>query len=223
MAHPAAQEREGRVDPGVRADDTRDSEADRLDPAEVVAREVEIEQLLGYLELRDRCSARPPAVAWIVILGVAAVFVVGLVVLWAVPSWLTRHPSAGLSAAERLKAVNDARGSVITFLVVVGTAGTLIFTARTFQLNRAGQVAERYTRAVDQIGAETLRNESAASTGSRASALTPLRPDAQSFTYWAPSSAADRRVAAGPRKSRPRTSMPHCGSSAGWRPRPMWW
>ncbi|MCM4080938.1 hypothetical protein [Paractinoplanes hotanensis] len=91
-----------------------------------------------------------------VMLGVAAVFVVGLVALWAVPLWLTRHPSVGLGAAERLKAVNDARGSVIAFLVVMGTGGTLVFTARTFQLNRAGQVAERYTRAVDQLGAETL-------------------------------------------------------------------
>jgi hypothetical protein len=106
--------------------------------------------------MRGPWLVSPPSVAWIVIAWIAAVVVVGLVVLWAVPLWLTRDPSVGLGTAERLKAVNDARGSVITFLVVVGAAGTLLFTARTFALNRAGQVAERYTRAVDQIGAETL-------------------------------------------------------------------
>jgi hypothetical protein len=67
-------------------------------------------------------------VTWL--LAVAGVVgIAGVLVLWVLPSLLTRQPSAGLSTAERLKAVNDARGSLITFLVVVGTAGTLFFTA----------------------------------------------------------------------------------------------
>jgi hypothetical protein len=108
------------------------------------------------VELVRRRTARPHgAVTWL--LTVAGVVVIaGVLVLWVLPSLLTRQPSAGLSTSERLRAVNDARGSLITFLVVVGTAGTLFFTARTFALNRAGQVTDRYTRAIDQIGAAAL-------------------------------------------------------------------
>ncbi len=86
----------------------------------------------------------------------AAVVAAGLVVLWVVPVLLTRHPSEGLTAVQRLTAVNDVRGTLVTFLVAVGAAGTLIFTGRTFLLSRETQVTERYTRAVSQIGDASL-------------------------------------------------------------------
>jgi hypothetical protein len=98
----------------------------------------------------------PRRVAALVLAVGVGVVLTGVLVLWVLPLVLTRHPSAGLNDAEQLRAVNDARGSLVAFLVVGGTAGTLFFAARTFALNRAGQVTDRYTRAVDQIGSEAL-------------------------------------------------------------------
>jgi hypothetical protein len=81
-----------------------------------------------------------------------AAVVIGSVVLWILPAILTRHPSHGMTAAERLKAVNDARAPLVAFLVAVGAAGTLWFTARTYLLNREGHVTDRYTKAVGHLG-----------------------------------------------------------------------
>lgn len=81
-----------------------------------------------------------------------AVVLLAALVLWALPAALTRHPSHGLTAAERLKAVNDVRAPLVAFLVAVGAAGTLWFTAWTYALNREGHVTDRYTKAVGQLG-----------------------------------------------------------------------
>jgi hypothetical protein len=40
----------------------------------------------------------------------------------------------------------------VGFVVAIGAAGTLWFTARTFVLNREGHVTDRYTKAVGQLG-----------------------------------------------------------------------
>ena len=76
--------------------------------------------------------------------GVAAL-IIGFVALWALPVLLTRYPSSGLTAAERLSAANDVRSVLVTFLLAVGAAGSLFFSARTFWLSRETQVTERYT------------------------------------------------------------------------------
>ena len=85
---------------------------------------------------------------------VAAV-ALGVLFVWLLPSLLTRHPSQGMTAAERLKAVNDVRASLVTFLIAVGAGGTLWFTAHTYLLNRDGHVTDRYTSAVGQLGNES--------------------------------------------------------------------
>ena len=76
----------------------------------------------------------------------------GVLSLWLLPAVLARKPSYGMTAAERLTAVNDVRAPVVAFLVAVGAAGTLLFTARTYVLNREGHVTDRYTKAVGQLG-----------------------------------------------------------------------
>jgi hypothetical protein len=76
----------------------------------------------------------------------------GVLSLWVLPTVLAREPSHGMTASERLKAVNDTRAPVVAFLVAVGAAGTLLFTARTYVLNREGHVTDRYTKAVGQLG-----------------------------------------------------------------------
>jgi hypothetical protein len=95
----------------------------------------------------------PPVARNVICLLIAAV-VLGALVLWVLPAVLTRHPSRDLTAAERLKAVNDVRAPLVAFLVAVGAAGTLWFTARTYVLNREGHVTDRYTKAVGQLGDE---------------------------------------------------------------------
>lgn len=74
------------------------------------------------------------------------------VFLWLLPALLTRHPSHGVTAVEHLKAVNDARGPLVAFLITIGAAGTLWFTGETYRLNREGHVTDRYTKAVGQLG-----------------------------------------------------------------------
>jgi hypothetical protein len=81
-----------------------------------------------------------------------AALVVAMLVLWAVPAWLTRYPSGDLTTAERLKATNDVRTPLVALLVAFGAAGTLVFTARTYALNHEGHVTDRYTKAVGQLG-----------------------------------------------------------------------
>jgi len=80
---------------------------------------------------------------------------VGAIVLWALPAQLTRHPSAGMTSAERLKAVNDVRAPLVAFLIAAGAAATSWFTARSYLLNREGHVTDRYTKAVAQLGEES--------------------------------------------------------------------
>ena len=87
-----------------------------------------------------------------VICFVMIVVTLALLVLWFLPALLTRHPSSDITTAEKLKAVNDVRAPLVAFLVAVGAAGTLVFTARTYTLNREGHVTDRYTKAVGQLG-----------------------------------------------------------------------
>lgn len=82
-----------------------------------------------------------------------ATAVVGAAVLWLLPAALVS--SGAMTPVERAKATNDVRVPLVAFLVAVGAAGTLWFTARTYLLNREGQVTDRYTKAVGQLGDES--------------------------------------------------------------------
>ncbi len=90
-----------------------------------------------------------------IILCLLAVVALAALALWILPAVLTRQPSDGMTAAERLKAANDVRAPLVAFLVAIGAAGTLLFTARTYVLSREGHVTDRYTRAVGQLGDES--------------------------------------------------------------------
>ena len=83
-----------------------------------------------------------PATGRVIGLVVAAVLL-GAALLWILPLVLTRHPSEGMTAAERLKAINHVRAPIVGFLVAVGAAGTLWFTWRTYILNREGHVTDQ--------------------------------------------------------------------------------
>ncbi len=72
---------------------------------------------------------------------------------------LTAAERASLTAAERVEAVTGARSalmqSVTGLVVIVGvvfTAAGLLYTARTLDTTRQGQVSDRYTKAIEQLG-----------------------------------------------------------------------
>jgi hypothetical protein len=89
---------------------------------------------------------------------VAAVVVAGGLTVWLLPTWITLHPRLG-NAPDRYKAVADARTGMVAFLAVLGGLGGLYYTSRAFRLSQQthrlsaeGQVTDRYSKAVDQLG-----------------------------------------------------------------------
>jgi hypothetical protein len=87
---------------------------------------------------------------------VAGVVAVLALLTWILPSLLTRSPSAGITANERLKAINDARASLIALLAGLGVVTAAIFAGRTYLLNRAAAYADRYAKAVEQLASTEL-------------------------------------------------------------------
>src|SRR5579859_3625952 len=91
--------------------------------------------------------------------GISAA-VLALVIVWAlfvpVADWLARH-DVGSAKVPLLQAARDAaRGRLLTLAAGLFAAGALIYTARNFALSREGQVTERYTKAIEQLGSEKL-------------------------------------------------------------------
>jgi hypothetical protein len=64
--------------------------------------------------------------------------------------------SRGLEAKDQVAAENDARSALISALGGLVLVTGLIFTARTYQSTREGQVTDRYTAAVNQLGHNQL-------------------------------------------------------------------
>ncbi|MGR7028213.1 pentapeptide repeat-containing protein [Geodermatophilus sp. URMC 62] len=87
-------------------------------------------------------------------LGVIAVAVLVLVV-WVLPSLLTRHPLL-IDAAERHQAITGTRTGLVALLAAIGAAGGLAYTARTYRLSREGHITDRYSKAVDQLASEKI-------------------------------------------------------------------
>ncbi|XAS78301.1 pentapeptide repeat-containing protein (plasmid) [Dermatophilaceae bacterium Sec6.4] len=84
---------------------------------------------------------------------ITAVVVVTFVV-WALPLWLTLHPH--LDGYERHEATNAARTGVAAVLVAIGATIGLLYTAQTYRLAGKGQIADRYTKAVEQLANENV-------------------------------------------------------------------
>jgi hypothetical protein len=79
--------------------------------------------------------------------------VILVVAFWRLPGIVV---GGKLTDPERLKAENDVRTTLVQALVGFGLLIGLYFTARTYRLNREGQVTERFTRAIDQLGSPQL-------------------------------------------------------------------
>ena len=69
--------------------------------------------------------------------------------------WLAHHDVG--SAKGSLQAARDAaRGRLLTLGAGLFGAGAVLFTARNFTLSREGQVTDRYTKAIEQLGSDKL-------------------------------------------------------------------
>ena len=121
-------------------------------------RDAGIDQVTEWRRVYARSAFRADALRRVTFLClmVLGIVLIAVLTLWLIPLALTRHPSQGLSSAQRLKAVNDARTAVIALLIALGAGGTLLFTARTYVLTKSGQISDRYSTAVNQLATETI-------------------------------------------------------------------
>ena len=94
----------------------------------------------------------------------AALLLLGAVafVLVLLPALLVL-PEPRLEARDRVAGQNGVRAAGVAALVALGGAATATYAARTYGLNRhtyslqvAGQQSDRYTKAIDQLGSETV-------------------------------------------------------------------
>jgi hypothetical protein len=102
---------------------------------------------------RDDLSVRPLAVAiwrtrWLLVaVGIAGVVGLLWLVVVAAPPWFVDDESL-----EGLKAQNDVRTTLLQGLAGVVLLLGAYFTYRQLRTAREGQITERYTRAIDQLG-----------------------------------------------------------------------
>ena len=91
--------------------------------------------------------------------GIAAVLL-ALAIVWVlfVPAadWLAHHDVGSARGPLLQTARDDARGRLLTVCAGLIAVGALWFTARTFALSREGQVTNRYTKAITQLGSKKL-------------------------------------------------------------------
>jgi len=85
----------------------------------------------------------------------AALALVFWLVFFALPP-LAVQSDVGKTRAERAKLRNDFRSTETQFLGGLALAAGLIFTWRTLRLNREGQLTDRFSKAIDQLGNEKL-------------------------------------------------------------------
>jgi hypothetical protein len=95
---------------------------------------------------------------WLV--GGIAVVVLTLAIAWVlfVPTadWLAHH-DVGSGKGSLLQTARDAaRGRLLTLGAGLFAVGALVYTARNFILSREGQVTDRYTKAIEQLGSDKL-------------------------------------------------------------------
>src|SRR6266516_7182902 len=66
------------------------------------------------------------------------------------------RPNAELTREQLLKARNDVRTAGIQILGGAVLLAGLLFTNRSLQLNRQGQITDRFTKATDQLGSDKI-------------------------------------------------------------------
>ena len=103
-------------------------------------------------------------VAWAVVVVVVAGVVLGMCVAFA-PAWIVRHDLgadalSALSSADRLKAIDDVRATVLQGLAAVIALGGIglgaAVTVRQIRVSREGQFIDRFTKALEQLSSDEV-------------------------------------------------------------------
>ncbi len=68
--------------------------------------------------------------------------------------WLAHHDIGSATGPLLQTAWDAARGGLLTLGAGLFAAAALVYTARTFGLSRQGQVTDRYTKAIEQLGSD---------------------------------------------------------------------
>ena len=108
----------------------------------------------NVLHVLTRWAVLPKSTRWVVGVFVAVVAALGIAWVLFVPAagWLA-HLDVGSAKGSQLQTARDAaQGRLLTLGAGLFAAGALIFTARNYMLSREGQVTDRYTKAIEQLG-----------------------------------------------------------------------
>lgn len=111
----------------------------------------------NVLHVLEGWATWPRSVRWL-IGGIAVVAVVALAWVLFVPAadWVATH-DVGSAKVQLLQTARDAaRGRLLTLGAGLFAVGALLYTARNFTLSREGQMTDRYTKAIEQLGSEKL-------------------------------------------------------------------
>lgn len=92
----------------------------------------------------------------VAVLSAAGFLVFLMILLGPLAWWLAGDTVEALRGKERSDAINGVRQLLLQATAGGIAATALVFTARTYVLSREGHVTDRYTKAIDQLGAETL-------------------------------------------------------------------
>jgi hypothetical protein len=99
----------------------------------------------------------PRGIRWLAGITTAALVLAAAWALFAPAASLLAHYDVGSARGPLLQTARDAaRGRLLTLAAGLLAAGALAFTARTFHLSREGQVTDRYTKAIEQLGSDKL-------------------------------------------------------------------
>jgi hypothetical protein len=95
--------------------------------------------------------------AWLLAILAGSIVLLGVALVIA-PGWLVARDTAtrSLTAEQHAKAISDARSALLQAVGGLLLAAGAVATWRQVRISREGQITERFTRAVDQLGSEDL-------------------------------------------------------------------
>ena len=86
---------------------------------------------------------------FVVVLSLSLVVLLFWLLLWKVPQWQVAYV---FSAKDRIDLETKSRQTMAQILGGAALLGGLFFTAQTLQTTQEGQITERFTKAIDQLG-----------------------------------------------------------------------
>jgi hypothetical protein len=97
-----------------------------------------------------------PGWHWVLASIVALAALAGIILaVWKLPSLLYGDVTKA-SADARLQAASGFRTALVAGLAGLAALGSLVMATRTFRLTQEGQITERYTKAIEQLGSDKL-------------------------------------------------------------------